>query len=117
MTFKGRQAVSRRLFMAEARVRAHVGCVMDKVALGQVFSESFGLPLSVSFRRCSIFTHHLGDGHVPVDYEPSLKRPSTIRVVRVSSQQGSATCGPRAVCGPHNLFMREGKTFSATEEH
>jgi hypothetical protein len=31
----------------------HVGFVVDKVALGQVFSEFFGFPLSVSFHRRS----------------------------------------------------------------
>jgi hypothetical protein len=41
------QAVSRRLQTAAARVRArsgHVEFVVDKVALGQVFSEYFGFP-------------------------------------------------------------------------
>jgi len=28
---------------------------VDKVALGQVFSERIGFPLSVSFCQCSIF--------------------------------------------------------------
>jgi hypothetical protein len=32
----------------------HVGFVVDKVALGQVFSEHFSFPLSVSFHRCSV---------------------------------------------------------------
>ena len=33
----------------------HVGFVVDKVALGQVFPpEYFGFPLSISFHRCSI---------------------------------------------------------------
>jgi hypothetical protein len=33
----------------------HVGFVVDKVALGQVFfPEYFGFPLSISFNRCSI---------------------------------------------------------------
>jgi hypothetical protein len=38
----------------------HVGLVVDKVALGQVFPpEYFGFPLSVSFHRCSItHLHH-----------------------------------------------------------
>jgi hypothetical protein len=31
-----------------------VGFVVDKVALGQVFPEYFGFPLSVLFHRCSI---------------------------------------------------------------
>jgi hypothetical protein len=31
-----------------------VGFVVHKVALGQVFPEYFGLPLSISFHRCSI---------------------------------------------------------------
>jgi hypothetical protein len=36
----------------------HVGFMVDKVALGQVFfSESFGFPLSVLFHRYSIFTN------------------------------------------------------------
>jgi hypothetical protein len=32
----------------------HMGFVVDKVVLGQVFPEYFGLPLSISFHRCSI---------------------------------------------------------------
>jgi hypothetical protein len=33
----------------------HVGFMVDKVALGQVFPpEYFGFPLSISFDRCSI---------------------------------------------------------------
>jgi hypothetical protein len=54
------QAVSRRLPTAEAQPRSQispVGFVADKVALGQVFLEPFGFPLSVSFHRCSIFIH------------------------------------------------------------
>jgi hypothetical protein len=35
-------------------VSVHVGFVMDKVALGQVFLRVVGFPLSVSFHRCSI---------------------------------------------------------------
>jgi hypothetical protein len=31
-----------------------VGFVVDKVALGLVFSEYFGLPQSISFHQCSI---------------------------------------------------------------
>jgi hypothetical protein len=46
------QAVSRWLPTAAARVRVrsgHVGFVVDKVALGQVFSEYFGFPCQSSF--------------------------------------------------------------------
>jgi hypothetical protein len=32
----------------------HVGFVVDKMVLGQVFSKYFGFPLSISFYRCSI---------------------------------------------------------------
>lgn len=32
-----------------------VSFVVDRVALGEVFSEYFGLPLSISFAKCSIF--------------------------------------------------------------
>jgi hypothetical protein len=36
-------------------VSVYVGFVVDKVAVGQVFSpEYFGFPLSISFHRCSI---------------------------------------------------------------
>jgi hypothetical protein len=64
------QAVIRRPLAAETRVRSrvlHVGFVVDKVALGQVFSEYFGFLLSIPFHRCSIKmekqkkTHHLPD--------------------------------------------------------
>jgi hypothetical protein len=48
------QAVSRLLPTAAARIRAwsgHVGFVVDKVALGQVFSEYFGFPCQLSFQQ------------------------------------------------------------------
>jgi hypothetical protein len=48
------QAVSRWLPTAAARVRTrsgHVGFVVDKVALGQVFSEDFGFPCQSSFHQ------------------------------------------------------------------
>jgi hypothetical protein len=32
----------------------HVGFVVDKVTLGQAFTEYFGLPQSISFHQCSI---------------------------------------------------------------
>jgi hypothetical protein len=53
------QAVSRWLPTATARVRARVwqvGFVVDKVALGQVFSEYFGFPCQSLFHQ--IFHHH-----------------------------------------------------------
>jgi hypothetical protein len=55
---KGRaiaQAVSRWLPTAAARVW-QVGFVVDKVALGQVFSEYFGFPCQSSFHHCSTIT-------------------------------------------------------------
>jgi hypothetical protein len=39
----------------------HVGFVIDKVALGQVFSEYFGFPCQFSFHRL-FHTHHLSSG-------------------------------------------------------
>jgi hypothetical protein len=36
----------------------HVGSVVDKVALGQVFLRVLRFPLSVSFRHCSVFIYH-----------------------------------------------------------
>jgi hypothetical protein len=54
------QVVSRRSLTAEARVRAraiHVGFVVDKVALEQVFSEFFGFPLSIYHSTVALQTH------------------------------------------------------------
>jgi hypothetical protein len=39
----------------------HVGYVVDKVALGQVFSEYFGFPWQFSFHRL-LHIHHLSSG-------------------------------------------------------
>jgi hypothetical protein len=53
------QAVRLWLPTAAARVRArsgHVGFVVDKVALEQVFSEYFGFPCQSSFHQ--IIHHH-----------------------------------------------------------
>jgi hypothetical protein len=52
------QAVTRWLLTAAARVRVraeHVGFVVDRVVLGQVFSEYFGFPCQSSFHQ---FLHH-----------------------------------------------------------
>jgi hypothetical protein len=38
----------------------HVGFVVDKVALVQVFSEYFGFPCQFSFHRLLHILHHLG---------------------------------------------------------
>jgi hypothetical protein len=67
--YKGRaiaQAVSRWLPTAAARVRDlsdHVGFVVDKVALGQVFSEYFSFPCQSSFHQ--ILHPHNHPGQVP----------------------------------------------------
>jgi hypothetical protein len=39
----------------------NVGCVVDKVALGQVFLQVLQFPLSVSFHQGSILVYHLRD--------------------------------------------------------
>jgi hypothetical protein len=57
------QAVSRWLPTAAARVQARVwqvGFVVDKVALGQVFSEYFGFPCQSSFHQILHHHNHLG---------------------------------------------------------
>jgi hypothetical protein len=55
------KAVGFRLFTAEARVRGQVnpcGIYFGQTGTGTgFFSESFCFPLSVSFYRCSIFSH------------------------------------------------------------
>jgi hypothetical protein len=59
------QAISRWLPTAAARVRAQVwqvGFVVDKVALGQIFSECFGFPCQSSFHQ--ILHHHNHPGQV-----------------------------------------------------
>jgi hypothetical protein len=40
----------------------HAGFVVDKVALGQVFSEYFGFPCKFSFHRLLHTHHHLSSG-------------------------------------------------------
>jgi hypothetical protein len=60
------QAVCRRLPTAAARVQTRVGTwdfVMDKRALGQVFSENFGFPCLSTF-------HHALHNHL--HYHPRL---------------------------------------------
>jgi hypothetical protein len=57
---KGRamaQVVSRRPLTAEAWVRARVGLVVDKVALGQVFLRVLRFPLSVYHSTVALQTH------------------------------------------------------------
>jgi hypothetical protein len=44
----------------------HVGFVVDKVALRQVFSEYFGFPCQYSFHRL-LHTHHLSSGVSTID--------------------------------------------------
>jgi hypothetical protein len=41
--------------------KGHMGFVVDKMAMGQVFSEYFGFPRQFSFPRL-IHTHHLSTG-------------------------------------------------------
>jgi hypothetical protein len=55
------QAVSRWLLTAVAQFASgqHVGFVVDKVALGQVFSEYFGFPCQ-SFHQFLHHHNHLG---------------------------------------------------------
>jgi hypothetical protein len=58
------QAVSSRLPTRRPGVEprsGHLGFVVDKVALGQVFSEYFGFPCQFSFHRL-LHNHHLSSG-------------------------------------------------------
>jgi hypothetical protein len=60
------QAVSRWLPTAEGQVRVRaedVGFVVDKVALGQVFSEYFGFPCQSSLHQFLHHHNHLGLAH------------------------------------------------------
>jgi hypothetical protein len=53
-----REAVSRRLTTAAAWILSgswHVGFMVDKVTLGQVFSECYGFPYQLSFHRLLTF--------------------------------------------------------------
>jgi hypothetical protein len=60
------QAVIRWLPTAVAQVQksgfSHVGFVVDKVALGQVFSEYFGVPCQTLFHQFLHDHHHLSSG-------------------------------------------------------
>jgi hypothetical protein len=72
ISLKGRtiaEAVSRWLPTATARVGAqagHVGFVVDKVTLGQVFSEYLGFPCQSSFHQILHHHNHPGLAHTPV---------------------------------------------------
>jgi hypothetical protein len=59
------QALSRRLGF-EIRL-VNVGFVVDKVALGQVFSEYFGFPCQSSFHQLLHNHHHLSSGADTID--------------------------------------------------
>jgi hypothetical protein len=52
------EAVSRRRWPGFEPSSGHVGFVVDKVALGQVFSEYFGFPCQFSFQRLLHIHHH-----------------------------------------------------------
>jgi hypothetical protein len=59
------QAASRRLLPLRPGFdprSGHVGFVVDKVALGQVFSEYFGFPCQSSFHQLLHNHHHLSSG-------------------------------------------------------
>jgi len=64
----------------------HMRFVMDKVALGQVFLQVYGFPLSVSFHHCSIHLH-LNITHIRISSKAvllwisrSMQQNSTITV-------------------------------------
>jgi hypothetical protein len=76
--------VSRRLPTSASLFRArsgHVGFVVDKVALGQVFSEYFSFPCHISFHRL-FHAHHLsaGDGTIGqlLILTPPKKKPLAV---------------------------------------
>jgi hypothetical protein len=95
------QAVSRRLPTATGRVRARSGqegFVVDKVALGQVFSEYFGFPCQSSFHQIMHLHNHLG--HVTLGQSvaevpsgPSWTPPPNLRIKKKSctSDDGQKT--------------------------
>jgi hypothetical protein len=87
------QAVSRWLPTAAARVRAHaqhVGFVVDKVALTQIFSEYFGFACQSSFH--DILHHHNHPGLAKYaywwrrsnDWTQLESPPPTIRIKKKS---------------------------------
>jgi hypothetical protein len=66
----------------------HVGFVVDKVALGQVFPpEFFGFPLSISFHRCSITRKRTTNNHHLHRHHRVAQEASRMRGVR------SVCCG------------------------
>jgi hypothetical protein len=84
---KGRaiaQAVSRWFPTAAARVRARVWqvvIVVDKVALGQVFSEYFGFPCQSSFHQILHHHNHLGQVQIGYSVADVLSGPSSILTI------------------------------------
>jgi hypothetical protein len=79
------QAVSRWLPTAAARLRVrgkHVRFVVDKVALGEVFSEYFGFPCQSSFHQFLLQHNHPGLAQLvaAVPRGPNWTPPSTIPI-------------------------------------
>jgi hypothetical protein len=73
------QAVSRLLPTAATRVRAgsgHVGFVVDKVALGQVFSQYFGFPCQFSLHRLLHIRYHLSSGAGKIEKQVDSVSPT-----------------------------------------
>jgi hypothetical protein len=93
------QAVSRWLPTAAARVRSrseHVGFVVEKAALGQVFSGYFGFPCQSSFTNFSLIIISRGWHNKPIgglsgewtqlDPPPSIPIKKKLILGKVSSQ-------------------------------
>jgi hypothetical protein len=92
------QAVSRWLPTAAARVRAlsgHMGFVVDKEALGQVFSEYFCFPCQSSFHQILHPHNHPGQVQLVADVPsgPSWVQPPTIIIKKINYCSGMVdTC-------------------------
>jgi hypothetical protein len=89
------QAVTRRLLTAAAWVRAEVrssGVVVDKVALGQVFSEYFRFPCQFSIHRL-LHTHRLSSRagtkrQLVADVTSGLSHPTTRKQKKLCHRVG-----------------------------
>jgi hypothetical protein len=93
------QAVSLRLSHCggPGSIPRHVGFVVDKVALGQVFSEYFGFPCQFSFHSSSSGAGTIGQVVADVPSGLSLRPPSPQEIKKKGKDHFSSCCKLR-VC-------------------
>jgi hypothetical protein len=76
---------------------SHVGFVVGKVALGQVFSECFSFPCQSSFHQFFHNHHHLSSG------AGTSGRSTQSPTAKIKKKSGCILFGTTIICGKHIL--------------